>query len=156
MIKALELVVNAAPLDVKFSTKVHAVLDGKDPDPILFTMAPMTGELIDDEDGTYRMFNIDFALSQIMDEETDENERNDSLSMLHANADLIYYKFKERHIIDSTTVNGEDLSCTLETQPTKLTLWNIGEDNRNVVQLRFSIKDDLPINCTATANLFTF
>ena len=89
-----------------------------------------------------------------MDEETDENERDESLSMLDQSMELIFSEFYQRHVVDKTTINGEELSVHLTTPPEIQTDWNSGEDNENMVQLTFSIQDEKAIACSTT--LFSY
>jgi len=151
--EALRTIVDAAPFDCTFSTKIHNVLDQPETDIVYFLLQPITGELVDDGN-LHKVYNIDCAIYQKMDEETDENERDESLSMLDQSMELIFSEFYQRHVVDKTTINGEELSVHLTTPPEIQTDWNSGEDNENMVQLTFSIQDEKAIACSTT--LFSY
>jgi hypothetical protein len=153
IIKAFETIINAAPTDIQFSTYADSVLDGDREEAVVFTLVPMTGEILVDE-RSFDVFNIEFVLSELMDEEEDDTERNESLSSLKANTVLIFEEFKKRHIDDATTINGESLNCVLTTDPVWQTMWNQGHDNFNAVQCTFSVRSETPNECSTT--LFTY
>ena len=155
IIKAFETIVGAAPLDIQFSTQIHSVLDGEREEAIVFTLAPLTGEVLE-EDGVFEVFNVDCVLSQMMEEEQDDTERNESLSMLHRNMVNIFMEFRRRHVDTATTVNGESLSCLISTPPTIEVMWNEGINNINAAQMTLSIMAEKPVSCSTVNALFSY
>ena len=155
VIKALQTIVEAHAVDIKFSTVVGSVWDPEETAPMLFTMEPMSGEEIVENNVSYDVYAVNCIISQTMDNQKEGTEERDkSLSMLNREMRNIFREFKGRHITDSTTINGEDLSCELETPPTYEVYYEDGINDRNALQCKFIIKDYYPQECNDT--LFSY
>ena len=152
---ALKTIVEAHITDITFSTKVNEVRDGTETAEMWFLLLPVKG-LLELDDGVFQSYIVECALYQKMSIESNEDERDESLSLLETIMTQIFAEFHQRHIIAEETIGGVELSLELKDNPDYEVRWDSGENNENIVTMTFTVADEFPVRCSDLTSVFTY
>jgi len=153
--KALKTIVEAHALGITFSTKVNEVRDGREEDETWFLLMPIKG-FLELDDGVFQAYVVECALYQKMSIESDELDRDESISLLESVMTQIFSEFHQRHVLGEETIDGINLSLEMREDPQYEVDFDKGPDNENLVTMTFSVTDEFAVDCSTLSSVFTY